>query len=101
MLVTPSISWFPDYLNSYIKTVFVDLLLSKRVSVPTSNLPTYLGSILYFSSKFWTTVKDILFTSSYSKVKAISNYPKPMVYFPLSILLKVSKSSYLTKVYGK
>lgn len=49
----PSISF---YSNRRIKTVLVDLDLSIRVSVPTSNLPMDFGSMLYLDNRLWTTI---------------------------------------------
>lgn len=94
-------SVFPESANRVINTVFVDLLLSTRLSVPTSSLPTSFGSIRYFSSRLCTTVSAMELMSSRSPVKAMLAWPKPMVYFPLDAPVATSRSAWLTYVLGK
>ena len=96
----------PDCWKSCIKTDLTDLLLSSRVSVPTSRRPMLWSGILYFSSREVTTslceqrcddwshagapVMQMELMSSRSVVKAIFCWPRPVVYLPAPALSNFS-----------
>ena len=81
----------PDSSKSCMRHVLTLFDLSIMVSVPTSNLPTSLTSNCCFSIKLCSAVRQMELMSSLSPQKPIFDWPKPIVYLPDDVRLKLNE----------